>query len=295
MASSSSSSSAAAAAAVSRVQPQHPPGTQGSLLTLLYEDPVTRGKLWLGEGQSEDVLTRAPFLRDNQITRMLNCGADCHIAASTDVDLLKDPVTAVKWALWQGDREMPPDSPSSTSMDGSTYGSSSVAAAASVMTAPVPPTSTGMVHVCFFELWNDPLEPILMCIHTAVSFLQEGLKRGENILCHCDDLSGSRSASLVVAFMIVALRWTLPYALSAVMQRKPSIVINEGFLKQLDNLYRIVHFAEIHASAVRPPPPAQASTSMQSHVPTRMPPASANARSTTQSQPPQTRSREIRI
>lgn len=285
----SSSSSAAAAASSSRApSAQQQQGLQGSLLTLLYEDPVTHGKLWLGEGNSENVLTRAPFLRDNRITRMLNCGADCHIAASTDVELFKEPVTAVKWALWQGDREMPPDSPSSMNPGSAT--------------APItPPTSSGTVQVCFFELWNDPLEPILMCIHTAVTFLQEGLKQGENILCHCDDLSGSRSASLVVAFMIVALRWTLPYALSAVMQRKPSIVINEGFLKQLDNLYRIVHFAEIHGSAVRPPQ-QQSQPQQASMQPYRTPPSSAggssagSASATSQSQQQkQSRTREIRI
>uniref|UniRef100_A0A6B2LJQ5 protein-tyrosine-phosphatase n=1 Tax=Arcella intermedia TaxID=1963864 RepID=A0A6B2LJQ5_9EUKA len=60
----------------------------------------------------------------------------------------------------------------------------------------------------------------------------EGINGGERVLVHCD-AGISRSATMVIAFLIKIQNMTLPNALKFLKTKRPEVEPNHGFLYQL--------------------------------------------------------------
>ncbi|CAL1263822.1 unnamed protein product [Larinioides sclopetarius] len=81
--------------------------------------------------------------------------------------------------------------------------------------------------------------PLHQHFDEAIAFIREALHAGKGILVHCKQ-GISRSATLVLAYLIVEEGMPLQEATRVVRQRR-EILPNEGFLLQLCNLYEQIH------------------------------------------------------
>lgn len=107
--------------------------------------------------------------------------------------------------------------------------------------ASFPITKTVMydVHYLFIEAedWDD--ENLLSSFPIAINFIKEGQKQG-TCLVHC--LAGiSRSATVVIAFLMQKYGLSLTEALKKVEEKRPSINPNKGFLNQL-KLFEVMKY-----------------------------------------------------
>lgn len=76
-----------------------------------------------------------------------------------------------------------------------------------------------------------PESNILQYFRITNRFIESGLKRG-SVLIHC--LMGvSRSATIVIAFIMHRYHWRLAQALEYVRHKRPAVNPNKGFLEQL--------------------------------------------------------------
>ncbi|GFY38208.1 dual specificity protein phosphatase 3 [Trichonephila inaurata madagascariensis] len=81
--------------------------------------------------------------------------------------------------------------------------------------------------------------PIDRHFDEAIHFIREALQSGKNILVHCKQ-GISRSAALVLAYLIAEQRMSAQEATRTVRQRR-EIMPNDGFLMQLCNLNEMVN------------------------------------------------------
>ena len=80
--------------------------------------------------------------------------------------------------------------------------------------------------------WDDEDTQQLSELHDALAFLTEALLSGGVVLVHCT-AGRSRSAAVVVAFLIARLGMVYDDALAAVKQVRPWVAPNAGFERQL--------------------------------------------------------------
>ena len=78
-------------------------------------------------------------------------------------------------------------------------------------------------------------ENLLLHFPTGIKFVDQAMEQKQKILVHC--MAGqSRSASMVLAYLITKQGMTLSDALMAVRQKRPSVMPNPGFIKNLEQL-----------------------------------------------------------
>jgi len=73
----------------------------------------------------------------------------------------------------------------------------------------------------------------------ACSFIDEAYTKGGKVLVHCA-FGVSRSATVVLAYMIRTFKITAYQALTALKTRRPQVLPNPGFMRQLCDLERLV-------------------------------------------------------
>jgi len=78
---------------------------------------------------------------------------------------------------------------------------------------------------------DEPMYPLLHRHLAEVHAFATSLPPGR-VLIHCKE-GKNRSAALCVALLMAEKKWTLPSALLYVVERRPIVLTNEGFLKQL--------------------------------------------------------------
>ncbi|GIY29490.1 dual specificity protein phosphatase 3 [Caerostris darwini] len=81
--------------------------------------------------------------------------------------------------------------------------------------------------------------PLDQHFNRAITFIRECLHSGNNVLVHCKQ-GISRSAALVLAYLVAEVGMTLQEATRAVRNRR-EIMPNDGFLVQLCNLNEVVN------------------------------------------------------
>lgn len=91
------------------------------------------------------------------------------------------------------------------------------------------PTSFEYLHL---KVKDSPKEEISRHFESVCRFIKNGLSRGEGVLVHCA-FGVSRSATLVIAFLMRELRIAYFDAFSYVRRKRPVIRPNAGFQKQL--------------------------------------------------------------
>jgi protein tyrosine phosphatase len=91
-----------------------------------------------------------------------------------------------------------------------------------------------------FPLYDSPYTDISKFIIPAIEFILDSQQKGGNILIHC--AAGiSRSASIVIAYLIIKKKMTYTQAYIFVKQKRPIINPNEGFQKSLIELSYQIH------------------------------------------------------
>jgi len=80
---------------------------------------------------------------------------------------------------------------------------------------------------------NDvPTEQLDKYFPYAIQIIEDELTRGNKVLVHC--LAGiSRSATIVIAYLMWKYRWSFPTAYEYVKTKRPIIDPNFGFISQL--------------------------------------------------------------
>jgi atypical dual specificity phosphatase len=95
----------------------------------------------------------------------------------------------------------------------------------------------------YLPIYDSPYTNLSKFITQSNDFISESQKSGKNILIHCG-AGISRSASLVIAYLISVKKMTYTDAKLFLKQRRKIINPNEGFEKQLINLsYSILNKA----------------------------------------------------
>ena len=96
-----------------------------------------------------------------------------------------------------------------------------------------PATQYDRIKYLAFPSILDTPETVLLDIFQSTSlFIDEAVKRKQNVLVHCI-YGQSRSASVIVAYMLMHSQRTLAECLSIMKSQNPTTCINPGFLAQL--------------------------------------------------------------
>lgn len=93
---------------------------------------------------------------------------------------------------------------------------------------------SGIIEDVFY-LSDEPSSRILPVIEDTIPLIKEAIERKEAILVHCE-AGISRSASIVIGYLIRERKMILKEALSFIQKRRPCIWPNGGFMEQLENL-----------------------------------------------------------
>lgn len=90
--------------------------------------------------------------------------------------------------------------------------------------------------VSFHLLWDDDPDQILFpSIVEAYNFMNAAINRGQKVLVHC--YAGiSRSASVVIFYLMMKRGWGFQKAYEYVKQRRKIVDPNDGFRNQLKSL-----------------------------------------------------------
>ena len=84
----------------------------------------------------------------------------------------------------------------------------------------------------FIRAMDHPKEDLLSKFEECHRFISEGVLKGENVLVHC--VAGvSRSATIVISFIMVEHNMSAEEALNFVAKQRPIIDPNKGFVQQL--------------------------------------------------------------
>lgn len=90
------------------------------------------------------------------------------------------------------------------------------------------------------EFLDLPEFPILRGFDSAIDFIDEALQTGGCVLVHCN-AGVSRSAAVVMAYLIKKEGMTVNDAFSFLRSKRPAICPNPGFLIQLQCFYDSLH------------------------------------------------------
>jgi len=103
-----------------------------------------------------------------------------------------------------------------------------------------------------FEYWtivdckDNPREKIRRYFDKCGEWIDQGLQAGEGVLVHCH-WGASRSATIVLAYLVLFKKMRLDAALEMVYGQRPDANPNSGFMRQLQQL------AFVHALGDAPP------------------------------------------
>eukprot|EP01121_Diplochlamys_sp_Union-15-3_P010483 TRINITY_DN2946_c0_g1_i1.p1 TRINITY_DN2946_c0_g1~~TRINITY_DN2946_c0_g1_i1.p1 ORF type:complete len:196 (-),score=30.83 TRINITY_DN2946_c0_g1_i1:145-690(-) len=95
--------------------------------------------------------------------------------------------------------------------------------------AEVYPDKFEYLNIC---IEDEPSVEISPYFDRCVNFIEKYRKRKENVLVHCH-FGISRSATIVIAYIMKTQKWTLRQAYYHVLNLRPVIEPNEGFWAQL--------------------------------------------------------------
>jgi len=94
------------------------------------------------------------------------------------------------------------------------------------------PSEEGITRLDLSHIDDSPEEDLLVVFPSCVSFIQQALGEGKNVLVHC--AAGiSRSSSVVCAFIMYVDHIPFEQALEQVRKARPIVSPNHGFRKQL--------------------------------------------------------------
>lgn len=85
---------------------------------------------------------------------------------------------------------------------------------------------------------------ILRYFNDSYRFINKARKDGENVLVHCK-MGISRSATIVIAYVMKARNWDLNRSLKHVKERRTCVKPNPNFMKQLE-VYEVRRVYEMH-------------------------------------------------
>lgn len=86
-----------------------------------------------------------------------------------------------------------------------------------------------------FDVSDSPDQTLVHVFPAAFSFLEKCKENNQKVLVHCS-AGVSRSATVVIAYMMYSHGMTLKQAYLYVKSMRPVIYPNKGFMKQLSNL-----------------------------------------------------------
>ncbi|KAG8440857.1 hypothetical protein GDO86_006553 [Hymenochirus boettgeri] len=97
------------------------------------------------------------------------------------------------------------------------------------------------MNICYLgiEAQDSPTFDMSIHFYPAADFINKAITGRGKILVHCA-VGVSRSATLVLAFLMIHHKMTLVEAITAVKERR-GIIPNRGFLRQLLNLDKSLH------------------------------------------------------
>lgn len=93
------------------------------------------------------------------------------------------------------------------------------------------------IQYCKIDIDDEAIAPITTHFETAFSYLDKALEdteKSNRILVHCQ-MGVSRSASVVIAYVMRMYGCSLQQAIAMVRSRRPQVLPNRGFLKQLSD------------------------------------------------------------
>ncbi|KAM3957293.1 uncharacterized protein ACR2FA_008720 [Aphomia sociella] len=93
------------------------------------------------------------------------------------------------------------------------------------------------ISTLFIRAYDTPQTNLLSYFPMANAFIEEGLQKG-NVLVHCH-FGVSRSATIVIAYLMEKYKLTFDQAYSYVRQRRRFINPNPGFVNQLKEYQRL--------------------------------------------------------
>lgn len=94
---------------------------------------------------------------------------------------------------------------------------------------------SGIKNYAYIPMADSPTQDLLSNLPDALSFISFELEQGHTVLVHC--YAGvSRSASVVIAYLMMARGMSLDQAYAHVKARRPIIHPNPGFMQQLASL-----------------------------------------------------------
>lgn len=95
---------------------------------------------------------------------------------------------------------------------------------------------------------DDKDEKISQYFFKVHKIINDAVSKGKNVIVHCA-AGMSRSASLVIAYLMIENRWHYEEAYSYVKKRRPIIDPNVGFVKQLKGIeYKLNRFKGLLSS-----------------------------------------------
>lgn len=82
------------------------------------------------------------------------------------------------------------------------------------------------------DIMDSPTEDIISIIRKSLAFIETHIRNGKGVLVHCQ-AGMSRSASVVIAYLMAKYRISYEEAFYTVRDRRACISPNNGFAKQL--------------------------------------------------------------
>ncbi|KAK8766718.1 hypothetical protein V5799_006500, partial [Amblyomma americanum] len=98
----------------------------------------------------------------------------------------------------------------------------------------------GLFDYFNIRVYDDETTEMLKHWDKTYKYIAQAKEQGSKVLVHCK-MGISRSASVVIAYVMKAYGWDLRQALDFVKTRRSCIKPNSGFLKQLETYQGILH------------------------------------------------------
>ena len=93
------------------------------------------------------------------------------------------------------------------------------------------------------KLYDLPEEQIIPKFEVAYQFIKKNKKNNNNILVHCS-AGASRSAALVIFYMMKETKWDYDYCLWYMQAKRPVVNPNTGFMNKLKDYYfKYIYFS----------------------------------------------------